>query len=120
MTAAATTADIDPTPGPLQRLSTYLYLRPRLVLLLLLVPPLLWLGVIYLGSLFGLMAQSFFYVDDCSGLTVYDPTLRTYGELFRVANITIILRTVMMAAIVTLICAAIAFPLAYYMARYAC
>ena len=119
MTAAATTSDIDPTPGPLQRLSTYLYLRPRLVLLLLLVPPLLWLGVIYLGSLFALLAQSFFYVDDFSGLTVYEPTLRTYGELFRAANITIILRTVVMAAIVTLICAAIAFPLAYYMARYA-
>jgi putative spermidine/putrescine transport system permease protein len=116
---AATINGRDAAPGTLRRLSTYLYLRPRLVLLLLLVPPLLWLGVIYLGSLFALLAQSFFYVDDFSGLTVYEPTLRTYAELFRAANITIILRTVMMAAVVTLISAAIAFPLAYYMARYA-
>ena len=46
------------------------------------MPPLLWLGVIYLGSLFALLAQSFFYVDDFSGLAVYEPTLRTYAELF--------------------------------------
>lgn len=105
--------------SPLTRLSSFLYLRPRLVLTLLLVPPLLWLGIVYLGSLFALLAQSFFYIDDFSGLTVYEPTLRTYAELFTPANITIILRTVMMAAAVTLVCGTIAFPLAYYMARYA-
>ncbi len=45
--------------------STFLYRRPRAVLLtILLVPPLLWLGVIYLGSLFALLAQSFFSIDD--------------------------------------------------------
>ncbi|MGH6883069.1 ABC transporter permease [Hypericibacter sp.] len=106
-------------PSPLTRVSSFLYLRPRLVLTLLLVPPLLWLGIVYLGSLFALLAQSFFYIDDFSGLTVYEPTLRTYAELFTPANLTIILRTVMMAAVVTIACGAIAFPLAYYMARYA-
>jgi putative spermidine/putrescine transport system permease protein len=105
--------------SPLTRLSSFLYLRPRLVLTLLLVPPLLWLGIVYLGSLFSLLAQSFFYIDDFSGLTVYEPTLRTYAELFTPANLTIILRTVMMAAAVTIVCGTIAFPLAYYMARYA-
>jgi putative spermidine/putrescine transport system permease protein len=43
-----------------------------------------------------------------SPLTAHEPTLRTYAE-FRAVNITIILRTVMMAA-VALISAAIAFP----------
>jgi len=105
--------------SPLTRLSSFLYLRPRLVLTLLLVPPLLWLGIVYLGSLFALLAQSFFYIDDFSGLTVYQPTLRTYAELFTPANLTIILRTVVMAAAVTVVCGTIAFPLAYYMARYA-
>ncbi len=105
--------------GPLTRLSTALYLRPRLALLLLLLPPLLWLGIIYLGSLLALLAQSFFSVDDFSGLTVYQPTLKTYGELFTDANIAIILRTVGMAAAVTIGCAVIAFPLAYFMARFA-
>ena len=101
------------------RLSTFLYLRPRLVLSLLLVPPLLWLGIVYLGSLFALLAQSFFSVDDFSGLVVYEPTLKTFGELFTPANIDIISRTVVMAAVVTLISGIIAFPLAYYMARFA-
>ena len=52
MTAATAAAAGDAGGrAPLRRLSTFLYLRPRLVLLLLLLPPLLWLGVIYLLSL---------------------------------------------------------------------
>ena len=115
---AAVAADAAPKTGALGRFSTFLYLRPRLVLLLLLVPPLLWLGVIYLGSLFALLAQSLFHIDDFTGLVVHEPGFQTYGELFTPANIDIITRTVVMAALVTLICGAIAFPLAYYMARY--
>ena len=100
----------EPAPsGRIGRLSTFLYLRPRLVLLLLLLPPLLWLGIVYVGSLLALLAQSFFSVDDFSGLVVYQPTLSTYAELFTPANLTIILRTVVMAAAVTLACAAMPF-----------
>ncbi len=40
--------------------SDLLWRRPRVLLLVLIVPPALWLGVIYLGSLFALLAQSFF------------------------------------------------------------
>src|SRR5207245_1674036 len=105
--------------GWLARISTALFLRPRLALLLLLLPPLLWLGIVYMGSLLALLAQSLFSVDDFSGLVVYQPTLKTYAELFTPANIAIILRTVVMAASVTLGCAIIGFPLAYYMARFA-
>jgi putative spermidine/putrescine transport system permease protein len=83
-----------------------------------LLPPLLWLGIVYLGSLFALLAQSLFHIDDFSGLVVYEPGLQTYAELFTPANLSIITRTVVMAAVVTVICGAIAFPLAYYMARY--
>jgi len=116
--AVATAAEARPAASARGRLSTFLYLRPRLMLLVLLAPPLLWLGVIYLGSLFALLAQSLFHIDDFSGLVVYEPGLQTYGELFTPANIDIIMRTVVMAALVTVICGAIAFPLAYYMARY--
>jgi putative spermidine/putrescine transport system permease protein len=122
MSAAADTLARPGTPGGppslARRLSTALYLRPWLVLFLLLTPPLLWLGVIYLGSLFALLLQSFFYVDDFTGQVVHEVTLRTYAELLRPANIDIILRTVVMAAVVTIICGLIAFPLAYYMARF--
>jgi putative spermidine/putrescine transport system permease protein len=108
-----------PRSGLLARLSTGLYLRPRLALLLLLLPPLLWLGIVYMGSLLALLIQSFFSVDDFSGLVVYQPTLKTYAELLNPANIAIIFRTVAMAASVTLGCAIIGFPLAYFMARFA-
>jgi putative spermidine/putrescine transport system permease protein len=103
----------------LQRLSTWLYRHPRLALAILLAPPLAWLGVVYLGSLLALLAQSFFYLDGFTGLIVREFTLRTYGELFTGSNLDIILRTTVMATAVTLACALIGFPIAYYMARYA-
>ena len=100
-------------------LSDMFWRRPRLFLLLLLTPPLLWLGIIYLGSLFALLAQSFFSIDEFSGLVNREFTLKTYGELLQPANRDIILRTITMAALVTLASAVIAFPIAYYAARYA-
>ena len=63
--------------------------------------------------------QSFYSLDDYSGLIVREFTLSTYAQLLETANLQIILRTVMMAALVTLACAVIAFPIAYYAARYA-
>ena len=66
-----------------------------------------------------LLLQSFYSLDDFSGLIVHEFTLSTYLELLHEANLQIILRTVTMAAMVTLACAVIAFPIAYYAARYA-
>ena len=100
-------------------LSDVLWRNPRLTLLLMLAPPLLWLGIIYLGSLFALLAQSFFSIDEFSGLIRYEWTLKTYAELLRPSNLDIIVRTVTMAAAVTLASAVVAFPIAYYAARYA-
>ncbi len=99
--------------------SDLLFERPQLFTLLLLLPPLLWIGVVYIGSLFALLAQSFYSLDDFSGLIVREFTLSTYAQLFEEANLQIILRTVTMAALVTIACAIIAFPIAYYAARYA-
>ena len=101
------------------RLSDTFWRRPGLVTLLLLAPPALWLGIVYLGSLFALLAQSFFSIDEFSGLIVREFTLKTYAELFSPTNLDIILRTVVMAALVTIASAIIAFPVAYYAARYA-
>lgn len=106
-------------PSIFSRLSTALYLRPRLLLLLLLAPPLLWLGIIYLGSLLALLLQSFFYIDAFSGTIVHEFSLTTYQQLFTRANFDIFLRTTMMAAVVTVAAAVVAFPVAYYMVRYA-
>ncbi len=106
-------------PTTFSRLSSALYLHPRVLLLLLLAPPLIWLGVIYVGSLLALLMQSFFYIDEYSGVVVHELSLATYRQLFTLANGDIFLRTTLMAAVVTLAAALIAFPIAYYMVRYA-
>lgn len=105
--------------GLLDRLSATFWRRPGLLLVLMLAPPLLWLGVVYVGSLFALLAQSFFSLDDFTGQVKYEFTFATYKELFRQSNLDIIIRTVVMAALVTIASAIIAFPIAYYAARYA-
>src|SRR5574337_1008271 len=102
------------------RLATFLYLRPWLTLALLLGPPLVWLGVVYLGSLLTLVLQSFFHLDSFSGKVVREFTLATYADLLSQGeNYRIVIRTASMAGAVTVAAVAIAFPLAYYMARYA-
>jgi putative spermidine/putrescine transport system permease protein len=108
-----------PAEGLLGRLSDLFWRRPGLFLVLLLALPLLWLGIIYIGSLAALLAQSFFSIDEFTGQVKREFTLRTYAELLQPANFDIILRTVLMAASVTIASAIVAFPIAYYAARYA-
>lgn len=103
----------------LNRISTYLYQRPKLVLGLLLVPPLLYMLVVYLGSLFSLLINSFYYLEGFTGQIVREFTLRTYAQIFEPANRDIFVRTGTMAAAVTVADALIAFPLAYYIAKFA-
>jgi putative spermidine/putrescine transport system permease protein len=103
----------------LKRASDLLSTRKGLLLAVLLVPPLLWFGVIYLGSLFALLANSFFRLDDFSGLVVREIGFSNFIQIFDAANMDVTLRTVVMASAVTLACALIAFPMAFYMARYA-
>lgn len=103
----------------LNRASTYLYRRPKLILALLLGPPMVYMLVVYLGSLFALLANSFFYLEEFTGLVVRQFTLRTYAQLFSATNLGIFFRTASMAMAVTIADAIIAFPLAYYIARFA-
>lgn len=72
-----------------------------------------------MSALFALLLQSFYSLDEFSGLVIHEFTLSTYGHLFDASNLTIILRTVVMAAAVTVTSAFVAFPIAYYAARYA-
>ncbi|MBS3979276.1 MAG: ABC transporter permease [Rhodobacteraceae bacterium] len=115
MTAPA----ILPARGLADRLTGTFWRRPGLLLVLLIAPPLLWLGVVYLGSLAALLLQSFYSIDEFSGVVKEEFTLKTYAELFRAQNLDIIIRTIVMAMAVTLACAVLAFPIAYYAARHA-
>ncbi|HSW08525.1 ABC transporter permease [Aquabacterium sp.] len=102
-----------------RRASDLLYTRRGLLLLALLTPPLLWFGVVYVGALLVLLANAFFGLDDFTGQVVREFTLKNFVALTEGANIDVALRTIIMAAAVTLASIVLAFPLAYYMARHA-
>ena len=113
------TPAILPAKGMADRLTALFWRRPNVLLILLIAPPLIWLGVVYLGSLAALLLQSFYSIDEFSGMVVPEFTLKTYAELLRPSNYDIIIRTLLMSAAVTVGCAILAFPIAYYAARYA-
>jgi putative spermidine/putrescine transport system permease protein len=94
--------------------------RPTLRLSTLLAAPLGWLVVVYLGSLFILFLNAFWQRDEFTGLVIREFTLDNFVEILSSPTYRLItLRTVAMAAAVTLTCAILAFPIAYYMARVA-
>ncbi|ELY4676371.1 ABC transporter permease [Cronobacter turicensis] len=104
--------------GPLRRVAALLWQRPNLWLFLLLLPPLMWFGIIYLGSLLTLLWQGFYTFDDFTMSVTPDLTLANLSALFNPANYDIIVRTLVMAIAVSIACAILAFPMAWYMARY--
>jgi putative spermidine/putrescine transport system permease protein len=115
---AAVTGAADGGADP--RLSTALYRHRGGRLLLTLGPPLAWMVVVYLGSLGLLLAFSFWRLDVFTSEIVHDwgfTSFRTLweGEVYR----NIVLRTVGIAAAVTVADIVLAFPLAYHAARIA-
>ena len=114
-------APIAAPPSRPRRLAAWLHSRPRVQLLLLLAAPLLWLGVVYLGSLLILLLNAFWDSDSFTGrVTPFDWSLDAFeqilgNEVYR----TITARTIAMAILVTLTDAVLALPIAYYMARIA-
>ena len=97
--------------------SDKLYRDKRLALGVLLVLPLAWFGIIYLGSLLSLLANSFYRLDDFSGQVVHEFGFKNFIEIFAPANLDVVVRTVAMSLLVTIACALLGFPLALYMAN---
>ena len=112
-------ADVQPRGSVLRAVSSFFHRHPWARLLLLLLPALLWIGVLYLGSLGVLLRYSFFRLEEFTGLLVREFSLTNYEQILQPTNREIVLRTVGMAAAVTIACAFLAFPISYYMARYA-
>jgi putative spermidine/putrescine transport system permease protein len=97
-----------------------LWRRPWLKGLALLAPPAGAFLVVYVAALVALFASSFWTVDSFTGLTIHHWTLDNFRELWRGGTYhTVALRTISIAAAVTVTDAIIAFPFAYYMARVA-
>jgi putative spermidine/putrescine transport system permease protein len=108
-------------PGARRRVAAWLHARPRVQLGLLLAAPLGWLGLAYFGSLAILLLSAFWTKDAFTGnVEPFTWSLRAFqqlfaGEVYR----TVAVRTIGIAALVTITDALLALPIAYYMARIA-
>lgn len=100
------------------KISSLFWRKPTLGLFLLLLGPLMWFGIVYFGSLLTLLWQGFYTFDDFTMSVTPTLTLANLYALFNPANYDIILRTLVMAVAVTVASALLAFPMAWYMARY--
>ncbi|HKG56087.1 MAG TPA: ABC transporter permease [Candidatus Limnocylindrales bacterium] len=107
-------------PGVRRRAVSALHARSWAQLLLLLAPPAGWFGVVYLGSLALLLVTAFWTFDQVTGTVVRTFTLDNVARLISQPTYRIVaFRTLQFAVIVTLVDMALAFPIAWYMARVA-
>src|SRR4051812_10230729 len=103
-----------------RRLADRLHGRKKTQLGLLLAGPLGWLGLAYLGSLAVLFVAAFWRLDPFTADVVHDYGTQNFqtiaeGSTYR----TIAGRTFLIAALVTVADALLAFPIAFYMAKVA-
>jgi putative spermidine/putrescine transport system permease protein len=97
-----------------------LHRRPWLRGLLVLSPPAAWFVVLYLAALVILLISAFWSVDDFTGQLVHTFTLDNFRTLVdEPIYRTIALRTIGIAAAVTVTDALLAFPFAYFAVRVA-
>jgi putative spermidine/putrescine transport system permease protein len=103
-----------------RRLANLFHGRPRLQAGALLAGPVGWLVVGYLGSLALLLVASLWSVNAVSGELVKNLSFENFEILFdEPVYRTIVVRTVLIAALVTVTDAILAFPIAFYMAKVA-
>ena len=121
MTERSTSAPPPPRTSLPRRIAAWLHPRRALQFRLLLAGPLGWLAIAYLGSLVILLVNAFWDKDAFTGrVQPFSWTLEAFEALFTTEVYrTVALRTILMAALVTITDALLAFPIAYYMARIA-
>lgn len=103
-------------PGPLRSLSTLLWRLPGLRLGLLGLPPSLWFLLFYLIPLGVLIIAAFWSVDAMTGALTPGFSLHNFRSLWETPIYhTVILRTIGIAATVTVFDILLAFPVAYWM-----
>jgi putative spermidine/putrescine transport system permease protein len=108
------------TSGRRRRIGGAFWRRPWLRASSLLSPPVAAFVGVYVAALVALFVYAFWTVDPFTSLTVHSWTLDNFRELWHGATYhDVALRTVAIAAAVTVTDAIIAFPFAYFMARLA-
>jgi putative spermidine/putrescine transport system permease protein len=103
-----------------RRLAGLFYGRPRAAVAAMLSAPLSWLVVLYLGSLAVMLIAAFWSVDALSGELTRSYSFDNFQTLLddKVYRV-VAQRTVLIALLVTVTDALLAFPIAFYMAKVA-
>ena len=82
--------------------------------------PIAWLGVLYIGSLAALFITSIWKIDTFTSKVVREFTLSNFIDILTdKAYFNVTMRTVGVAVAVTIICAVLAIPMAFFIARVA-
>lgn len=101
-------------------LHRYLLKNPRAGLGVLLSGPMLWLLVVYVGSLALLVVSAFFGLDEFTGKATTELTLGNLDEVVTEhAYQMLVLRSIGVACAVTLICFTFALPVGFYVSKIA-
>ena len=109
-----------PSGAANRRFSSFLATRPRLRLALFLTAPLTWLVGVYIVALAALLVSALWTVDSFTGEINRSLTLDNLKEVVTDALYrTVTLRTLFVAAAVTVIDVALALPIAFFMAKVA-
>ena len=94
------------------------HVKARIAALLSL--PIAWLGVLYIGSLAALFITSIWNIDTFTSKVVREFTLSNFIDILTdKAYFNVTMRTVGVAVAVTIICAVLAIPMAFFIARVA-
>ncbi len=104
----------------IRRMSVFLWRKPAVGAGLLLAPPLGWFILIYLAALAALFISAFWSIDSFTGELDRTFTIANFQTIFE-SDVyrKIAIRTILMAAAVTVTDVILAFPFAYYMVRLA-
>ncbi len=104
----------------MRAVQSYLHRTVWVRLVTLLALPLTWLVLIYLVPLALLFVTALWSTDSFTGLVVRELSLENFREIFtEPAFLLTVLRTVVVAATVTVLCTLVALPMAFFMVRVA-
>jgi len=104
----------------MQSVHRYFHAHVRARIAVLLAAPVAWLGVLYIGSLAALFITSIWKIDTFTSKVVREFTLSNFIDVLTdKAYFNVTVRTVGVAVAVTIICAVIAIPMAFFIARVA-
>ncbi len=104
----------------LKSLNSFGRKHPVFRVVTLLALPMFWLLVIYIGSLAALFITSIWQIDTFTSKIIRKFTLQNFLDVFTDrAYFNVTMRTLFVALCVTIICALIAIPMAFFMARIA-